>query len=63
MNIQIFLIKNHLIFQSNPIFLTKKKIFYYDENAYKKYSNSFLKHPKSKKETISQQIIRELHKL
>lgn len=41
----------------------KRKIFYYNKNAYKKYSNSFLKHPKSKKETISQQIIRELNKL
>ena len=42
---------------------SKKKIFYYNENTYKKYTNSFLKHPKSKKETISQQIIRELDKL
>ena len=38
-------------------------VFYYDENAYKKYSNSFLKHPESKKETIAKQIIRELYKL
>jgi hypothetical protein len=54
--------KSFNISEQSYIF-NKKKIFYYDENAYKKYSNSFLKHPKSKKETISQQIIRELHKL
>ena len=57
-----FLIENHLIFQRNLIFFLKKN-FYYNKNVYKKYSNSFLKHPKSKKETISQQIIRELNKL
>ena len=56
MNILIFLIENHLIFQRNLIKF-EKKIFYYNNDAYKKYSNSFLKHPKSKKETISQQII------
>tara|TARA_Y100000591_G_C21842747_1_gene706716 strand:- start:1094 stop:2263 length:1170 start_codon:yes stop_codon:yes gene_type:complete len=43
-------------------FFSKKKIFSYDVNAYKKYTDNFLKHPKSKKETISQQIIRELKK-
>lgn len=43
---------------SNETFM--KKIFHYSNNAYKKYSNNFLRHPKAKKKVIAQQILDSL---
>ena len=51
-------------FKQKPLNISKlsnekfeKKIFYFDNDAYRKYSNNFLRHPKAKKKLISQQII------